>query len=170
VDLRYYLPGLGLAYADKAGMAASVEIRVPLLDEEVVDLVARMPARLKIRNLDTKILLRRAMRGRIPESILNRPKAPFSAPLRAWLRGELVPLVSEFLDPGRVIERGLLNPAVVHRLVSEHRRGSEDHSLRIWALLTLETWLQEFCDGQDRYRVPDSMPLPHAAGSVAEAR
>jgi len=169
-DLRYYLPGLGLAYADKAGMAASVEIRVPLLDEDVVDLVARLPARFKIRNLETKILLRRAMEGRIPESILRRPKAPFSAPLRAWLRGELKPLVSDYLDPGRVIERGLLNPAVVHRLVSEHRRGSEDHSLRIWALLTLETWLQEFCDGQDRYRVPDSIPVPHTAANVAGAR
>jgi len=65
-DLRYYLPDLGLAYADKAGMAASVEIRVPLLDDDVVDLVARLPARFRIKNLDTKILLRRAMRGRIP--------------------------------------------------------------------------------------------------------
>ena len=170
VDLRYYLPGLGLLYADKAGMAASVEVRVPLLDEDVVDLVARLPARFKIRNLDTKILLRRAMRGRIPESILRRPKAPFSAPLRSWLRGELVPLISDFLDPGRVIERGILNPASVHRLVSEHRRGSEDHSLRIWALLTLETWLQEFCDGQDRYRVPDSIPVPQSSDIVTEAR
>jgi len=169
VDLRYYLPDLGLLYADKAGMAASVEIRVPLLDDDVVDLVARLPARLRIHGVDTKILLRRAMRGRIPESILKRPKAPFSAPLRAWLRGPLRPLVSEYLDPGRVMERSLMNPGVVRRLVEEHRRGREDHSLRIWALLTLETWLQEFCDDRDRYRVPDLGPLPETV-AVAEAR
>ncbi len=170
VDLRYYLPDLGLLYADKSGMAASVEIRVPLLDDDVVDLVARLPARFRIRGLDTKVLLRRAMKGRIPDSILNRPKAPFSAPLRAWLRGALTPLLSEYLDPGRVIERSLFNPGVVQRLVEEHRQGREDHSLRLWALLTLETWLQEFCDGRDRYRASDSGTEPRSTAAVAEAR
>jgi asparagine synthase (glutamine-hydrolysing) len=169
VDLRYYLPGLGLLYADKAGMAASAEIRVPLLDESIVNLVASLPARYRIQGFDTKILLRRAMKGRIPDAILDRPKAPFSAPLRAWLRGDLGPLVDEHLDPGCVLERGLFNPGVVRRMVTEHRQGREDHSLRIWALLTLETWLREFCDG-DPYRMPATFSFPRSTDAVAEAR
>jgi len=149
-------------------MAASAEIRVPLLDDDVVDLVARLPERFKIRGFETKGLLRRAMKGRVPEAILNRPKAPFSAPLRAWLRSDLTPMIAEHLDPGRVLERGLFNPGVVHRMVDEHRRGREDHSLRIWALLTLETWMREFCDGQDQYRMPDAF-FPRSTDAVAEA-
>lgn len=155
VDLKYYLPGLGLAYMDKASMAASVEVRVPLIDDALVDMVARLPDKFKVRGLHTKVILRACMRGRIPDVILNRPKAPFSAPIRSWLRRDLAGMVKEYLDSGQVKARGFLDHRVVHRIIDEHRRGREDHSLRIWALLTLEVWSQEFIDGRARFRMPD---------------
>ncbi len=169
VDLKYYLPGLALAYMDKASMAASVEVRVPLIDDDVVDVMARLPDRFKVQGLRTKIVLRDAMKGRIPDAILRRPKAPFAAPIRSWLRRELAPMVAEDLHPGRVLARGLLNPAVVRRLILEHNRGFEDHSLRIWALLTLEVWMQEFFDNRSRYQMPDRLDCPSMAEVTAEA-
>ncbi len=167
VDLKYYLPGLGLAYMDKASMAASVEVRVPLIDDEVVDLVARLPDRYKVDGLRTKVLLRRAMKGRIPDVILRRPKVPFAAPIRTWLRRDLAPMISDCLSPGQVLSRSLLNPGVVYRLLREHRQGWEDHSLRIWALLTLEIWVQEFYDNRSRFKMPEG--VPEAAMTVTAA-
>ncbi len=169
VDLKYYLPGLGLAYMDKASMAASVEVRVPLLDHSVVDMISRLPDSAKIRGLRTKVLLRDAMKGRIPDAILRRPKAPFAAPIRSWLRRDMNEMVSEYLGPGRILARGLLNPAVTQRLLLQHRRGLEDHSLRIWALLTLEVWLQEFCDKQSRFQMSEDPVEYRPAAAAREA-
>jgi len=154
VDLKYYLPGLGLAYMDKASMAASVEVRVPLLDDVLVDYVARLPGSAKVEGVRTKIMFRDAMTGVVPEAIRKRPKAPFAAPVRSWLRRDLAPLVDEYLGPSRVLTRGLLNPGFVQRMIQEHRSGLEDHSLRIWALLTLEVWLQEFQDNARQFVLP----------------
>lgn len=158
VDLKYYLPGLGLAYMDKASMAASVEVRVPLLDDAVVDFVSRLPGRYKVQGLNTKIAFRQAMRDRIPDVIRKRPKAPFSVPLRSWLRRDLRPLIDECLSSQRVLQRGLLDPGVVHRMIREHQQGREDHSLRIWAFLTLEIWMQEFYDNRRQFRISDEIP------------
>jgi asparagine synthase (glutamine-hydrolysing) len=161
VDLKYYLPGLGLAYMDRASMAASVEVRVPLLDDAVVDFVAKLPGSYKADGWRTKTILRRAVQGLIPDEILNRPKAPFAAPVRSWLRRDLAPLIDEYLGPARIASRGLLNPRVVSRLVLEHRNGTEDNALRIWALLTLEVWLQEFLDSRADVDVSDLAPEIH---------
>ena len=169
VDLKYYLPGLGLAYMDKASMAASVEVRVPLLDQHVVEVVARLPDQHKVQGLRTKLVLREAMRGRIPDVIIRRPKAPFAAPIRSWLRRDVAPMVAEFLSPGQILRRGFLNPAVAHRILREHRQGLEDHSLRIWALLTLEVWLQEFCDNRARFKMPPDFASTRVAAMPSEA-
>ena len=159
LDLKYYLPGLGLSYMDKASMAASVEVRVPLLDDNVVDVVSRLPGHLKVQGMATKVILRHALRGRIPDVVLSREKAPFAAPVRSWLRGPLAPMVGDLLNPVRVGARGLLDPILVQRMVEEHDRGAEDHSLRVWALLTLEIWLQEFFDTDVVYKRPEGWSL-----------
>ena len=166
LDLKYYLSGLGLAYMDKASMAASVEVRVPLLDDEVVDLVSRLPGELKVQGMATKVVLRQALQGKIPDAVLNRRKAPFAAPVRSWLRGPLASMVGEYLHPSQTLVRGLLNPAVVHKLIREHNRGVEDHSLRLWALLTLEVWLQEFFDTNAAYKMPENWS-PSAAINIS---
>lgn len=170
LDLKFYLPGLGLAYMDKASMAASVEVRVPLLDDDLVDLVSRLPASLKVKGMATKVVLRKALRGRIPDVVLNRPKAPFAAPVRSWLRGPLAPMVADHLQPSKIAARGLLRPRVVQGLIEEHNRGAEDNSLRLWALLTLEVWLQEFFDTNTAYRMPAGWsPSVRAAGETGGA-
>lgn len=162
VDLKYYLPGLGLAYMDRASMAASVEVRVPLLDDSLVDFVSRLPIGHKAHGWKTKIVLREAVRGLVPEEILSRPKAPFAAPVRSWLRREMAPLIDDYLGVDRISKRGLLNASMVSRLVHEHRGGIEDHSLRLWALLTLEVWCQEFLDSRSQFNSrSESLPAVH---------
>jgi asparagine synthase (glutamine-hydrolysing) len=146
VDLKYYLPGLGLAYVDKASMAASVEVRVPLLDDRLVDLVARIPGGLKVSGFRTKRAFRGAVRGVVPEVIRKRPKAPFAAPLRSWIANGSLPMLHDLLSPALLRRRGIVDPQLVERMIAEHMQGVEDHSLRLWALLTLEVWIQEFID------------------------
>lgn len=163
VDLKYYLPGLGLAYVDKTSMAASVEVRVPLIDDDIVEYVAALPAEYKVQGMATKIILRKAVRGLIPDSVLTRPKAPFSAPIRSWLRGQLAPLVDDYLGPSRILERGLFSPEIVRGIITRHQSGIEDNSLRIWAMLTLEVWIQQFIENRNIYDSGESTTNPIVA-------
>ena len=154
LDLKFYLPGLGLAYMDKASMGASVEVRVPLLDEAVVDVAARLPAAYKVAGTKSKVIFRESMRDLVPHEILRRPKAPFFAPVGTWLREGLAPVTTELLHERSVRSRGILRPDGVQRLLREHASGQSDHGLRIWALLTLELWMQEFVDGARQFAPP----------------
>jgi asparagine synthase (glutamine-hydrolysing) len=147
LDLKTFLPCLNLAYTDKMSMAASTEVRVPLLDDEVVGIASRIPAHLKLKGLRRKYILKRSMEGVLPRDVIWRRKAGFGAPIRAWIVNELAPVVDEALSPRRVAERGLFDPAEVSRIVERNRAGTQDHALQIWALLTLELWLQSFVDG-----------------------
>jgi len=163
LDLKFYLPGLGLAYMDKASMGASVEVRVPLLDEAVVDLAARLPAAYKIAGANSKVVFRESVRDLVPREILRRPKAPFFAPVGTWLRDGLHSLTTDLLDERRVRARGILRPDGVNRLLREHATGQMDHGLRIWSLLTLELWMQEFVDGARQFAPPKG----ETAGAVS---
>jgi asparagine synthase (glutamine-hydrolysing) len=147
VDMKTFLPCLNLAYTDRMSMAASTEVRVPLLDDEVVDLANRIPPGLKLRGMTRKYVLKRAMQDVLPESVIWRPKAGFGAPLRAWMGGELRPLIDDCLSPATVRERGLFDPAAIGRLLSDNEAGTADNALRIWALVVLELWQRTFADG-----------------------
>jgi asparagine synthase (glutamine-hydrolysing) len=164
LDLKTFLPCLNLAYTDKMSMAASTEVRVPLLDDEVVALSARIPPGLKLRRTTRKYIFKQAMEGVLPKSVIWRPKAGFTAPARAWLVGSLRPAVAELLSPASVQARGLFDPQAVQRLIAENERDEADHALRIWALLTLELWQRTFIDG-DGYAPLDSLP-----GATAQAK
>jgi asparagine synthase (glutamine-hydrolysing) len=147
VDAKTFLPCLNLAYTDKMSMAASTEVRVPLLDDEVVSHAARIPPQLKLHRLTRKYVFKRSMEGILPRDVIWRPKAGFGAPIRGWLVNELRPLVDDVLSREAVAARGLFDPNEVQRLVSATADGTEDNALRLWALLTLELWHQEFVDG-----------------------
>ena len=147
VDLKTFLPELNLTYGDKLSMAASIEMRVPFLDYEVVEFMTRVPARLKVRGLTGKYLLRRAVADLLPSSILRRRKAGFGAPIRRWLDIDLAEMVDDLLSSETVRARGYFDPAAVHRLVENDRQGIEDNTYHIWALLTLELWQRIFIDG-----------------------
>ena len=147
LDLKTYLPAQGLAYTDKMSMAASVEVRVPWLDDELVELAGRIPPELKLHRLTGKYVQRQSMRGVLPDAIIDRPKAGFGAPIRSWLMGDLGPMIDDLLSPATVRSRGLFEPAAVQQLVDENRRGIQDNAQRLWALLTLELWQRQFIDG-----------------------
>ncbi|HEV2705896.1 MAG TPA: asparagine synthase (glutamine-hydrolyzing) [Pyrinomonadaceae bacterium] len=146
VDLKTFLPCLNLEYTDKTSMAATLEVRVPLLNHELVELAARMPPALKLRGLKRKYILKRAAETMLPRDVVWRKKAGFSAPFRAWLRGPLRPLVEDLLAEETVRRRGLFRPAAVRRVVEANASGREDYNLQVLQLLTLEMWHRIFID------------------------
>jgi asparagine synthase (glutamine-hydrolysing) len=146
VDLKTFLPCLNLTYTDKTSMAASMEVRVPLLDHELVELAARIPARLKIKGLTRKYVLKKAAEKWLPRNIIYRKKAGFSAPLRSWLQKDLRPMVEDLLSETNIRRRGYFDYAEVRRLLDDNLAGREDNGLKIFQLLTLELWHRQFID------------------------
>ncbi|HEX8069175.1 MAG TPA: asparagine synthase-related protein [Pyrinomonadaceae bacterium] len=146
VDLKTFLPCLNLAYTDKTSMAATLEVRVPFLNHELVELAARMPPELKLRGLKRKYILKRAAESLLPREVVWRKKAGFGAPVRSWLRGALRPLVDELLSAETVRRRGLFRPAEVQRIIDANLSGREDYNLQVFQLLTLELWQRTFMD------------------------
>jgi asparagine synthase (glutamine-hydrolysing) len=147
LDLKTFLPCLNLAYTDKMSMAASTEVRVPLLDDELLTLTGRLPPSLKLKGLRRKYAFKRSLEPVLPRDVIWRRKAGFGAPIRAWLVGDLQPMLHDLLGPDAVRARGLFDPAEVARLIRANETGHEDNALRLWALLTLELWFRTFVDG-----------------------
>ena len=147
LDLKTFLPCLNLTYTDKTSMASSMEVRVPLLDHELVEMAARIPARLKLKGLTRKYILKRAAEAWLPRDIVYRKKAGFSAPIRAWLARDLRQVVEELLSETNIKRRGYFDYRFVRRLIDDNLSGREDNNLKIFQLLTLELWHREFIDG-----------------------
>jgi asparagine synthase (glutamine-hydrolysing) len=148
IDLTSYLPDDLLVMADRMGMAHGLEVRAPFCDHRVVELALALAPGLKLPGWRLKGLLKAAFADVLPPAVLSRPKQGFMIPLASWLRGELRSLVEEGLDPGRVRARGLFAPGVVGRLVREHLDRTRNHADRLWALLILELWMQQYVDGR----------------------
>ena len=139
-DSRLFLPGLNLAYTDRASMAASVEVRVPFVDPVVARAAFTIPGRDKIHRRQGKVALKRAALAWLPEEIVHRPKASFSAPLRAWVREDLREVIQDVLVRGELTESGMIRREPLERLIADDQAGREDRSKQIWQLLTLELW------------------------------
>ena len=150
LETRVYLPGHNLNYTDKMSMAASVEVRVPFLDNDLVDFAFALPGSLKVRGLQGKYILKRALEGILPREIITRRKTGFAAPIRGWLANDLEDMVADLLSPGRTARRGLFDAKAVSALLAEQRTGQSDHSYSIWALLNLELWMQSALDNEGR--------------------
>ncbi|MBW2731159.1 MAG: asparagine synthase (glutamine-hydrolyzing) [Deltaproteobacteria bacterium] len=144
VDTRLYLPADMLVKVDRMTMASGLEARVPFLDHELVELVARVPSAIKFRRHKEKALLKRAVRDLLPKSILQRKKAGFNVPVNAWLGGELRPLAERTLSPERVEAAGFFRPEAVAQLFAEHNERKHDHSYRLWGLLCFQLWYERF--------------------------
>ena len=147
-DFETYLPEDILTKVDRMSMAHSIESRVPLLDNEVVDFAARLPSELKIRNGRRKHVLKEAAAGLLPAEILNRRKQGFAVPVGAWFRGNLRELFSDVLLSPRARQRGYFEPRFIERLVREHVSGRRDHTLRLWALVVFELWHRQYLDSR----------------------
>ncbi len=147
-DMKTYLHEL-LMKQDQMSMAASIESRVPFLDHKLVEFTVRLPERLKIRHgWTTKYVLRRAMKGVLPEQILQRKKMGFPVPVGKWFRGEFRHIVDEYVLSDRAAERGIFNCEFVRSLVARHQAG-ENHSERLWALVNFEMWQRRFFDEEE---------------------
>jgi len=159
VDTKTYLQEL-LMKQDQMSMAASIESRVPFLDHKLVEFTARLPERLKLRGWTTKYVLRRSMKGILPEAILNRPKMGFPVPVGRWFRESYRSLIDEYVLSPRAMERGLFNRSAVNELVAEHQNGVRNNADRLWALLTLEMWSRQFLDGESfqAETIPEAQP------------
>ncbi len=166
-DIKTYLVEL-LMKQDQMSMASSIESRVPFLDHVLVEYVAALPDSWKLSGLTTKRVLRQAMRGIVPESILNRPKMGFPVPFGAWMRSGRQQIAREVLLDRRSRERGLIDADAVDRLLRDHAAGRTDGSDRIWTLLNLELWHRTFIDQEGIQTLPHADSVAEV-GSVAAA-
>jgi asparagine synthase (glutamine-hydrolysing) len=146
LETRHFLADHNLNYTDRAGMSAGVEVRVPLLDLDLVDFAARIPASMKQTGSVGKSIFKEAMRGVLPRDVIYRPKSGFGAPLRRWLRHELRGKVEDTLDSSVLRRRGFFDPLRVRALIDDDRRGRIDGSYTIFALMCFELWCRRFID------------------------
>src|SRR5918994_1282119 len=147
-DLQTYLHEL-LMKQDQMSMAASIESRVPFLDDQLVEHVAALPSELKVRMWQTKAIFREAVRDIIPSEILTRKKMGFPVPVGRWLRDDFWPVVQEFVLGPRATSRGYFDRGSLARMAEEHRSGRAKHGDRLWLLVNLEIWQRVFCEGED---------------------
>jgi asparagine synthase (glutamine-hydrolysing) len=133
-----------LQLTDKMSMAVSLEARVPLLDHELVEAAAALPAGVKIKRGQLRHIQRESMRGKLPEYVLAKRKRGFGCPVGAWFRTELRPLLHDTLSPRAVARRGVLSVAGVQALIAEHDTYREDHTETLLALLTFELWANQW--------------------------
>jgi asparagine synthase (glutamine-hydrolysing) len=144
-DINNYLPLDILTKVDRMTMAHSIEARPPLLDHRLVEFAATIPANFRLRGGTTKYIFKQAMRGILPDGIIDRPKHGFAVPLAAWFRGDLAGFVRDLLFSHSCRVRGLFNLGYVDRLLRLHDRG-RDVDLQLWTLLSFELWCRRFLD------------------------
>jgi asparagine synthase (glutamine-hydrolysing) len=143
-DLYLYLPDDLLTLTDRISMAHSLEVRVPFLDHELVEFLAQMPARLKVKRLQKKILFRQAVSPWLPAEHLRRPKQGFSVPLSSWLKGPLRTMLADLVSSHSWQQSAWIRPKVVQRLVEEHCAGKANHESRLWAILCFHEWERQY--------------------------
>ena len=143
-DTKTYLTDHNLAYSDKSIMAASVEGRPPLIDHRIVELMFKLPPNYRINNNIQKYLLKKVSEKYISKEFIYRPKAPFSAPMRGWLKNELKEMLNDILSYDSLKNRGFYNPDYVQKLIKNNDNGIEDNSQLLWRLMVNETWFRTF--------------------------
>src|SRR5690348_11225752 len=146
-DLVTYLPGDILTKVDRASMSVSLEARVPLLDHHLVEFAVALPGSVKYRNGNGKWILREAIKGLVPASVLEQPKRGFAVPLNRWFNTELSHRLDTLLRPDRAVYEYVDHDSV-SRLVREHRTRRRDHSHYLWRILVLDLWLNALRGGE----------------------
>src|SRR6202165_1479313 len=147
LDMRLYLENDILVKLDRASMMASLEGRVPLLNKDFVEYATHLPLNMKLRRLRSKFLLKRALRGLLPEAILNRPKKGVGIPVAHWFRGPLKEQLLSVLSPERIARKGFFDPAAVAALIGDHLDGRRDNRKQLWTLFAFELWHDGYVNG-----------------------
>lgn len=143
-DQRNYLPDDLLAKVDRASMATSLEVRVPLLDRRIVEFAWRLPPEMKIRDGTTKWLLRRQLENRVPKYLWDRPKVGFTVPLVSWLRGPLSEWAGDLLSRRQLLRDGVFRAGRVHDMWQRFRDGETHLANGLWAILMFQAWMREW--------------------------
>lgn len=157
-DLKLRLAELLLMRVDKITMATSVEARVPFLDRKLIEFAMTIPRELKYHNGQTKYILKRALRGVVPDRVLNRRKQGFAAPINEWMIDRLGKFVESALLGSRLRRRELFDYDFIKRLLAEQRSGRDDHSFFLWNLLNLSLWYDHWIEG-DRAATVERPPI-----------
>ncbi len=144
LDLKTYMVDDILVKVDRMSMAASLEVRAPLLDYKIVEFAFSLPSHFKVRGPVTKWFFKKAMEGILPDEIIYRRKEGFSIPIKNWLRTELKDLMMEYLSERRVKESGFFNYVYIKKMKEEHLSGKRDHTHRLWALINFNLWQERF--------------------------
>ena len=156
-DFKTFLNGL-LIVDDKLAMAHSIEGRVPFLDNELVDMVARIPSEFKLKGGQSKIVLKQAMRGLLPDETLHRRKQGFTPPDASWYKQSAISYIRDLILSPRAVDRGYFQPSYIEKILDDHLNDRRDNRFLIWSLMSFEWWNRLFIDRE---------PLPERE---AEAR
>ncbi len=162
IDMATQLPDDLLHLTDRMSMATSLECRVPFLDHHMVELAARMPSRFKMHRGKLKYILKKSLSDLLPGEILYRKKRGFGAPMGAWIKGDLAPMLKTLLGRESVESRGLFDWATVDKTISLHLAQKEDHTDHLLALINFEIWARMYIDN----RSPDDVSQ-ELAGNIA---
>jgi asparagine synthase (glutamine-hydrolysing) len=152
VDQNYYLPDDILYKTDRMSMAHSLEVRPPFLDPRIVDFAASLPENLKIRGFKQKFILKELMRGKLPDSVLNRKKTGFDIPTHDWFRGTLRPLLMDTLTTEAIDSTGVFDAQSIHSMIHDHMERRINVGYHLWGLLTLFLWMKRW-----KVEVPPAM-------------
>lgn len=142
-DAMVYLPGNNLTKVDRMSMAHSLEARVPLLDKEIVEFAFRLPESLRMPGLKLKSFFRESIRQMLPAEIIDQKKKGFNVPMSSWLKNEFRLITDHYLSEKVIKQQGFFNPQTVDFLLKEHRKGKNDYSRNIWALLVFNVWAEQ---------------------------
>ena len=143
-DLVTYLPDNNLAKVDRASMAVSLEVRVPLVDHRLVEWSFRLPRNIKVRDGQTKWILRQVLHSIVPRELVEREKMGFDVPIGAWLRGPLREWAESLLEPAKLDAGGMLRSAEIRRHWADHAAGRANHGTMLWTVLMLQAWRQHW--------------------------
>lgn len=146
VDVKSYLSDNILTKVDRMSMAVSLEARVPYLDRDLVELAFQIPDTLKVRNGETKVLLKSVAARYVPPECIYRPKEGFSIPIKNWLGTKFRPILEACTEPKMIAAQGIFQPETIHRLKTEHLSGKANHSHILWSFIVFQTWRRLWLD------------------------
>jgi len=146
IDLKTFLPNNLLSYGDAMSMANSFEVRFPLIDHKVIEFMTSIDSKWRIKDGQTKYLMKKILEGKIPDNIINKPKLGLNPPMGLWLKKDLKVFIDEYLSKERIEKRGLFNYEYIKQIIYEHETDKRDRSLYIWALIVLEEWFIQYID------------------------
>ena len=146
VDLKTFLPNNLLNYGDAMSMANSFEVRFSLIDHKVIEFMTSIDTKYRVKDGKTKYLMKKILEGKIPDSIINKPKLGLNPPMGIWLKKDLKIFIDDYLSKKSVEKRALFNYDYIKQIIYEHNTNKRDRSLYIWALIVLEEWFRQYVD------------------------